>query len=69
MVASPSLTRQAKSITPITCEECGGTALLRRRTIDAFKRDGSETWTFECVDCSYQMQKSKKVPDYDRFVV
>jgi Zn ribbon nucleic-acid-binding protein len=64
MLASSSLCGPAQSITPITCEACDGTALLRRRTIDAFRRDGSETWTFECVDCGYQMQQSRKVPDY-----
>jgi hypothetical protein len=64
MLASSSLCGPAQSITPIICEACDGTALLRRRTIDAFKSDGSETWTFECVDCSYQMQQSRKVLSY-----
>jgi hypothetical protein len=63
MLASSFLHGPA-SVTPIICEACDGTALLRRRTIDAFKRDGSETWTFECVDCSYQMQQPRKVLDY-----
>jgi|HubBroStandDraft_6_1064221.scaffolds.fasta_scaffold69038_4 hypothetical protein len=64
MLASSFLRGPAQSITPIICEACDGTALLRRRTIDAFKSDGSETWTFECVDCSYQMQQSRKVLSY-----
>jgi hypothetical protein len=57
MVASPLPTRPQESV--ITCEECGGTALLKRRTIDAFRRNGSEIWTFECVDCMYHMQRLK----------
>jgi Zn ribbon nucleic-acid-binding protein len=56
MVASPLLTRPPEFI---TCEACGGTALLKRRTIDAFRRNGSEIWTFECVDCMYHMQRAK----------
>lgn len=64
MPAFSFLRGPALAITPITCEACHGAALLRRRTIDASKRDGSETWTFECVDCSYQMQQSIKVSDY-----
>jgi hypothetical protein len=59
MLVSPRL---AKPPEFITCEECGGTAILKRRTIDAFKRDGSEAWTFECVDCMCHTQRSKN-PD------
>ena len=59
MVASSLL---IKPSTFLTCEECGGTALLKRRTIDAFNRNGSEVWIFECVDCLYHMQRSK-IPD------
>jgi DNA-directed RNA polymerase subunit RPC12/RpoP len=39
------------------CEECGGYAFLSRRALDAFKRDGSEIWTYECADCGRAMQK------------
>jgi hypothetical protein len=34
-------------ITPITCPNCGGKAILMRRS----PIDGGEERTFECVDC------------------
>ena len=43
------------------CEKCGGYAFLARYAPDAFKRDGTEIWTYECVDCDQQMQRKVKV--------
>jgi hypothetical protein len=39
------------------CDKCGGYAFLARCTPNAFKRDGSEIWTYECVNCEHQMQR------------
>jgi hypothetical protein len=39
------------------CEKCDGYAFLSRCAPDAFKRDGSEIWTYECCDCGHQMQR------------
>jgi hypothetical protein len=39
------------------CDKCGGYAFLARCSPNAFKRDGSEIWTYECVDCEHQMQR------------
>ena len=36
----------------VRCEECGGYAFLSRCAPEAFKREGSEIWTYECVDSS-----------------
>jgi hypothetical protein len=43
------------------CEKCGGYAFLARTAPDAFKRDGSEIWTYECVDCDHRMQRKMKM--------
>jgi len=37
-------------IAPIHCPQCDERAYIIRRTTDAFKRDGSEVWTFQCVN-------------------
>ena len=42
------------------CEKCGDYAFLARCEPDAFKRDGTEIWTYECVDSGRQMQRLKK---------
>jgi hypothetical protein len=60
MLASTVLIKKLNLSAPIVCEECGGDALLRRRTIDTFKQDGSEIWTFECIDCRYHMQQLRQ---------
>jgi Zn ribbon nucleic-acid-binding protein len=39
------------------CEKCGGYAFLGRSAYDAFRRDGSEVRTYECVDCEHKMQR------------
>ena len=44
------------------CEKCEGYAFLTRSLPDAFKRDGSEIWTFECVDCGHAMQRPAQQP-------
>jgi hypothetical protein len=43
------------------CEKCGGYSFISRTVHDAFKRDGSEIWTYECVDCGHRMQRSVKL--------
>ena len=44
----------------IRCEKCGGYAFLASCTHDAFKRDGSEMWTYECIDCEHKSERSVK---------
>ena len=39
------------------CEKCSGYAFLARCLPNAFKRDGSEIRTYECVDCGHKMQR------------
>lgn len=43
------------------CEKCGDYAFLARCEPDAFKRDGTEIWTYECIDCGHQMQRMEEV--------
>jgi hypothetical protein len=43
------------------CEACGGYAFLSRCNPDAFRRDGSEIWTYECCECGHQMQRPQSV--------
>jgi hypothetical protein len=40
-------------IGPIHCPQCDERAYLIRRTMDAIKHDGSEVWTFQCVNGHY----------------
>jgi DNA-directed RNA polymerase subunit RPC12/RpoP len=49
---------EPKGIGPIRCDKCGSRAHFIRRTPDAFERDGSETWTFEC-ECGEQVQQTQ----------
>jgi len=35
-------------IDPIRCAKCDEIARFIRRTMDTFKRDGTEIWTFQC---------------------
>jgi hypothetical protein len=39
-----------KDIGPIRCPHCNEKAHLVRRTPDAFNRDGSGVWTFQCIN-------------------
>jgi hypothetical protein len=41
--------------------DCGGYGFLSRSAPDAFKRDGSEIWTYECVDCGKQIQRQSNL--------
>lgn len=45
----------------IHCEKCGGYAFLSKCIHDAFKRDGSELWTYECADCGHQSERRVKM--------
>lgn len=45
----------------IRCEKCGGYAFLANCIHDAFGRDGSEVWTYECVDCGHPSERSVKM--------
>jgi hypothetical protein len=45
------------------CDKCGGYAFLARCVPDHFKRDGSEIWSYECVDCNNKMQRSVMASD------
>jgi hypothetical protein len=44
-------------IEAIHCPQCDERAYIIRRTTDGFKRDGSEVWTFQCVN-SHNTEKS-----------
>ncbi len=57
MAGGRSTVREQLALTAC-CEKCGGYAFLARCAPDAFKRDGSEIWTYECVDCEHKMQRS-----------
>jgi hypothetical protein len=46
-----------------SCDKCGGYAFLARCVPDPFKRNGSEIWTYECVDCDNKMQRSVMASD------
>jgi hypothetical protein len=48
------------------CENCDGYAFLARCVPDAFKRDDSEIWTYECVDCDNKMQRSMPAVEFER---
>ena len=37
-------------IEPIHCPKCDERAYIIRRILDDLKRDGSEVWTFQCVN-------------------
>jgi hypothetical protein len=37
-------------IAAIACPQCDEKAYIVRRTPDAIKGDGSEVWTFQCVN-------------------
>ena len=37
-------------VRPIQCPKCGERAYIIRRILDDLKRDGSEVWTFQCVN-------------------
>ena len=37
-------------IEPIHCPKCDERAYIIQRVRDALKRDGSEVWTFQCVN-------------------
>jgi hypothetical protein len=42
------------------CEKCGCYAFVTRCGQDAFKHDGTEIWTYECVDCDHKMRRTVK---------
>ena len=46
-MAEPQVTHTHK-IEPIRCPRCKLAARIIRRTMDAFKRDGTEIWTYQC---------------------
>jgi hypothetical protein len=37
-------------IDPIPCPKCSERAYIIRRTIDLLNNDGSEVWTFACIN-------------------
>jgi hypothetical protein len=45
----------------IRCEKCGGYAFLAKCVDDARKPNGSEIWTYECVDCGHKSEKTVKM--------
>jgi hypothetical protein len=49
MAQSTTITH-TEDIDPIRCPHCGELAYMIRRTPNAFKRDGTEVWTFQCVN-------------------
>ena len=60
MEANAILPKSQKYIKPLRCSECGGSAVLIRRSPHPL--DGSETRTFECQKCEDQRDGSSK-PD------
>ena len=46
-------------IQPIRCPLCAERAYIIRRVLDALKLDGSEVWTFQCVN-GHDTEKSGK---------
>ena len=46
-------------IRPIRCPQCAERAYIIRRVLDAVERDGSEVWTFQCVN-GHNTEKSGK---------
>jgi DNA-directed RNA polymerase subunit RPC12/RpoP len=47
-------------IPPIRCPQCGKRAYIIQRVPDADKRDGSEVWTFQCVNGHNTEQSGKR---------
>ena len=47
-------------IQPIRCPECAERAYIIRRVMDAGKRDGSELWSFQCVNGHNTEQSGKR---------
>jgi len=45
----PTITH-TNEIAAIHCPQCGERAYIIRRTMDDFRRDGSEVWLFQCVN-------------------
>lgn len=53
MMTEPRKVTSTDRIEPIRCPHCGQKAHIIRRSPDAFKRDGSELWTFVCPNGHY----------------
>jgi hypothetical protein len=68
MLSEIVFVHEPKRIGPIRCDKCGSRAHLIRRTPDAFERDGSEIWTFEC-ECGEQVQQTHKAMSAELILV
>ena len=49
-MAAQSHVTHTHKIGPIHCPICNLMARIMRRTMDNFKRDGTEVWSYQCND-------------------